>query len=87
MANSVFALEPGDALWHGPFESEYGLHLVMLTKKVDGRFPELVEVEAAVREDAEREARAKQKDKAIQAIVDAYEVRLNLERRLIGQAQ
>jgi hypothetical protein len=86
MAKGVFALEPSDAAWHGPFESPYGVHLVMLTRNVVGRYPELPEVESSVRDDAEREAIAAQKDKAIQAIVDTYEVRRNFERQAVGGA-
>jgi hypothetical protein len=86
MAESVFALPPSDTIWHGPFESEYGLHLVMLTRNVAGRYPELAEVEASVRDDAEREAIAAHKDKAIQAIVDTYEVRRSFERQTVGDA-
>ncbi len=85
MAEQVFALDPDDATWHGPFESEYGMHLVLSTRKAAGRYPELEEIEAAVRDDAEREAIAAQKEKAIQAIVDTYEVRRTYERELIGQ--
>ena len=80
MAAGIFALEPADTAWHGPFESEYGMHLVMLTRKDDGRYPELEEVQAAVRDDAEREAIVEQKDRAIQAIVGTYDVRVALER-------
>ena len=87
MAQAVFVLEPKVSAWHGPYESEYGLHLVMLTKKAEGRYPELDAVERIVRDDAEREAIASQKEKAIQAIVDTYEVRHTFERPLIGQAQ
>ena len=87
MAEQVFALEPDDAAWHGPFASEYGLHLVMLTRKAEGRFPELGEIQAAVRNDAEREALAKEKDKAIQAIVDTYKVNLNFERPLVSRTR
>ncbi len=87
MSEQVFALEASDATWHGPFESENGLHLVLLTRKAEGRYPDLAEVEAIARDDAEREAIAKQKDKAIQAIVDTYEVRRIYERPLIGQVQ
>jgi len=85
MAEQVFALEPGDTAWRGPFESEYGMHLVLLTRKVAGRYPELAEIEANVRDDTEREAIAAQKDKMIQAIVDTYEIRRTYERELIGQ--
>ena len=86
MAQGVFALDPNDSAWHGPFESEYGMHLVMLTKKAAGRVPALAEIEGAVRDDVKREAIAEQRDKAIQAIVDTYEVRRDIERpQLIGQ--
>lgn len=87
MAEQVFDLEPNDANWRGPFESEFGLHLIMLTKKAEGRYPDLAEIQDIVRDDAEREAIARQKDAAIQAIVDTYEVRRRFERPLIGQTQ
>jgi hypothetical protein len=60
MAEQVFVLDPDNATWHGPYESEYGMHLVLLTRKVAGRYPELAEIEAAVRDDTEREAIAAQ---------------------------
>lgn len=59
----------------------------MLTKKAEGRYPELEEVENIVRGDTEREAIASQRNKAIQAIVDTYEVRRTYERPTISQAQ
>ncbi|MDJ0939209.1 MAG: peptidylprolyl isomerase [Woeseiaceae bacterium] len=77
MAEAVFELEPGDR-WHGPFQSAYGVHLVMLTRKQEGRLPELDEVVESVRVDAEREAVDEQQDRAIRAIVDTYEVRRDL---------
>lgn len=79
MARDVFSLEPSDATWHGPFESEYGVHVVMLTRKTEGRYPDLSEIEDAVRRDAEREAITEQKNLAIQAIIDTYEVRMSFE--------
>jgi hypothetical protein len=63
------------------------MHLVLLTRTAEGRYPELVEIEAGVRDDAEREAIATLKDQAIQAIVDTYEVRRSFERELVGMAQ
>ena len=87
MSEEVFRLEPSESTWHGPFESEYGVHLVLLTRKAEGRSPELAEIEAVVRDDAEREAIAALKDKAIQAIVDTYEVRRSYQRETVGMAQ
>ena len=87
MADAVFALAPSEATWHGPFESQYGAHLVLLARKAEGRFPELEEVEAGVRDTVEREAIKAQKDKTIQRIVDTYEVRRSYERQLVGMAR
>jgi hypothetical protein len=76
MAEKVFALEPDSQRWHGPIESAYGQHLVMLTKLTEGVYPPLEEIEAAVREDALRLAIIRANDKAVQAIVDTYDVRM-----------
>ena len=75
VAEEIFALEPDAEIWRGPLESPYGYHLVLLTKKVEGRYPELVEVRERVRNDAEQVEIDTMQDKAIQAIVDTYEVR------------
>ena len=83
MAREVFSLAPGES-WQGPFESPYGAHLVMLTRRVEGRYPALAEVEARVRDDARREALDRQEDAAIQAIVDRYQVRITYQENADG---
>jgi hypothetical protein len=45
-ATQLQHLEPGR--WAGPIESAYGLHLVYVRERVDGRVPALVEVREAV---------------------------------------
>ena len=80
MAEAVFALQPGAERWHGPYRSPYGLHLVMVSKRVDGRVPELAEVQDRVADDARREAVRERNDEAIQRIVDGYEVQRSYER-------
>ena len=75
VAEQLFMLEPNPALWQGPFESPYGYHLVLLTKKVEGRYPDLADAYERVRSDAERAEIEIMQDRAIQAIVDTYEVR------------
>lgn len=87
MAQRVFALEPSDTAWHGPFESEFGLHLVMLSKKTDGRYPELTEIEDSVRDDATREKIAAHKDEAVRAIINTYDVQRTYERPAAGPSQ
>jgi hypothetical protein len=76
MAAAVFELEPVDETWYGPLESAYGYHLVMVTRRTEGRYPPLEEIEDTVREDALRIKLDEQNERAVQAIVDTYEVRL-----------
>ena len=78
MAAQLFELTPNDREWRGPFESPYGYHLVLLTKKVAGRYPDLAEVYTSVRSDAEQAAIDIKQEEAIRAIVDTYEVRRTL---------
>jgi len=76
MAQALFELEPSDLIWRGPFDSPYGVHLVMLITNEPGREPELAEIEGRVREDA-RQAMIREKTEAtIAEIVGAYEVRV-----------
>ena len=79
MAQSVFDLTPSDRQWYGPFESPYGFHLVMLTHKEEGRYPDLDEIRARVQDDAQRAFIRDQSEAAIQAIIDGYDVRLVYE--------
>ena len=76
MAAELFALEPDDSHWYGPFESAYGFHLALLTRRTDGLYPPLEEIADTVREDALRIKLDEQNERAVQAIVDTYEVRM-----------
>ncbi|MCY3840032.1 MAG: peptidylprolyl isomerase [Gammaproteobacteria bacterium] len=80
MAGVVFALVADDANWVGPLESRYGQHLVLLTARTEERNPELVEVEARVRADAERETAEMRRDAAIETLVDTYDIRRQVVR-------
>ena len=81
-AEAIFGINAGETLWQGPFESPYGFHVVLLAQKAEGRFPSIEEIQNTVRDDAERDAVKAQKDKAIQTIVDTYEIRTDLQRPL-----
>ncbi|MGB5283420.1 MAG: peptidylprolyl isomerase [Polyangiales bacterium] len=76
MARALFELEPNDFLWRGPFDSPYGVHLVLLTTNQLGRVPELAELEGRVREDARSAAVRAETEAAIADVVDAYDVRV-----------
>lgn len=75
VAEAIFELEPHETLWQGPFKSPYGYHVVLLTRKVEGRYPDLDEVRERVRSDAEQAEIDAMQERAIQAIVNTYEVR------------
>ncbi|MGB3052399.1 MAG: peptidylprolyl isomerase [Polyangiales bacterium] len=80
MTKALFELEPNDFVWRGPFDSAYGVHLVLLTTNEPGREPELAELEGRVREDARRARVREETEAAIADVVDAYDVRVVYER-------
>lgn len=73
-SRQLFEVPPGS--WAGPIESGYGLHLVLVTARDDGRSPKLDEV----REDVAREwmaARRKETNEAFyKTLLDKYSVRI-----------
>jgi PPIC-type PPIASE domain len=76
-ADEVFTLPANDDEkndWYGPFQSQYGLHLVKVNERLEGRLPELEEVEGIVAQDF-RQAKIKQhQQQAIAEIVAQYNV-------------
>lgn len=80
MAQAIFDLEPNDLLWRGPFDSPYGVHLVLLITNEPGREAQLSEIEDRVREDARQAMIRRQTDEAIAEIVGTYDVRVTYER-------
>ena len=87
MAKALFELEPNDLVWRGPFDSPYGVHLVMLTTSEPGRDPELSELEGRVREDARRAMIREETEAAIADIVGTYDVRVAYEREGVAEPQ
>ncbi len=85
MAEAVFGLEPNDLVWRGPFDSPYGVHLVMLTTSEPGREPELSELEGRIREDARRAMIREETDSAIADVVGTYDVRVVYEREGVAE--
>ena len=82
MAQALFELEPNEFVWKGPFDSPYGVHLVLLTSNEPGRDPELVELEDRVRLDAQRAMIRDETEAAIVDIVGSYDVRVVYEREV-----
>lgn len=73
MASSIMAAEPGET-WIGPFQSEYGAHLVRISAAKPGRTPELAEVRVRVLQDAARQLLQDQQESAVNDIIAKYDV-------------
>ena len=63
-------LAPGQ--WQGPVESGYGVHLVLVSERTEGRLPALAEVRDAVRRDWENAQRLEMNDKFYQELLKRY---------------
>lgn len=74
MAKAILNLEPDPTKWRGPFESAYGVHLVMVTGNEPGRYPSLNEVRSRVAEDLRRTAAREREEVIVRGIVDSYRV-------------
>ena len=85
VAEAVFELEPSERSWYGPYESEYGWHVIMLSERVDGRFLELDDVYEQVADDAKRTMVEERSKAIIDGIIDTYDVQIDI--RLSGDAQ
>jgi hypothetical protein len=60
--------------WAGPIKSPYGLHLVRVTKRLDGYDPELAEVRDAVAQEWRTEKRDEFQEQAYDDLLAKYEV-------------
>jgi len=67
-------LEPKSGKWEGPVRSGYGLHLVLVTKRVGGRLPELKEVREMVKRDWTFARQKELKDAAYAKLRERYVV-------------
>jgi hypothetical protein len=80
LAAAVFEVPAGDGRWRGPYESLYGFHLALVSRREEGRASQFAEVEERVREDVKAAVIAHKAEVAIDAIIDGYDVRVVYER-------
>lgn len=71
-AIAIVELDPGS--WEGPIESGYGLHLVMIDERTDGRQPDLDEVRDQVRREWEHVRRLEMTEAFYREMLDRYEI-------------
>jgi hypothetical protein len=60
--------------WQGPVESAYGIHLVFVSQRAEGRLPALEEVRAAVRREWDNARRLEANDRFYQELLKRYTV-------------
>jgi hypothetical protein len=91
-ATEVGKLAPGE--WQGPVESGYGLHLVWVSERTEGRVPALAEVRDAVRREWASAGRLEANEKFYQALLKRYvvtierpEVAKNADANRVAEAQ
>ena len=72
---AVAKLEPGR--WAGPIESSFGVHLVFVEAREEGRTPSLAEVRDAVRDDWQSAARAAANEAFYQRLRERYEIHVD----------
>jgi len=75
-ADRLAQLEPGQ--WGGPIPSGYGLHLVVVGERVEGRSPELDEVRGALTRDLLTSRRKEQLESTYERILEKYTVVIDM---------
>jgi len=83
-AAGLSAVEPG--AWAGPLQSGYGLHLVKVLQRQDGRVPDWTEVRGRVLADMEYEAAQVGREQMYQEILQSYPVVLDRQVRDLLEA-
>ncbi|MDN3512162.1 MAG: peptidylprolyl isomerase [Candidatus Jettenia sp. CY-1] len=76
-ARAVFSLKTGE--WEGPVLSSYGIHLVMVSERLEGRMPSLSEVHSEVENDWRYAWRQETNIAAYQRLRERYEVVIEKE--------
>jgi hypothetical protein len=79
MTQVLFGLEPRDGVWRGPFPSPHGIHLVMVVNTKGAGYRPLAEVRGRVEADMKSERTKHQSEKAIEAIIASYTVKIELK--------
>ena len=71
-AAKLGGLQPGH--WQGPVESAFGVHLVFVSERTEGRLPALAEVRDAVRREWDDAQRREANEKFYQELLKHYTV-------------
>lgn len=78
-------LAPG--VWQGPIESGYGMHLVLVGERTEGRTPVLAEVRAAVLREWANARRQEANERFYQNLLKRYVVIIESPEPVVGQTK
>jgi parvulin-like peptidyl-prolyl isomerase len=76
LAEKLLSLTPSLERWQGPFESKFGVELVMVTEIDKGGVPPLAQIRDRVKADAIEADKKARIDQAIASIVKSYKVKI-----------
>ncbi len=84
-ARAVGAIAPG--AWHGPIQSEFGVHLVLVTARDEGRTRAFEEVQSELKEEWQREQAVSAKNSYFAGLLRKYDVQATEKvQHLLGPA-
>ncbi len=83
-SEQVFALTKSDS-WHGPIESKYGSHLVIVKNNHPQRVPVLEEVAPQVLQDLQRVKQDEQKITSLKRMISKYQINSELDLKLTSK--
>jgi parvulin-like peptidyl-prolyl isomerase len=83
VADAAFREDSREGAWLGPYDSQYGYHLITIADRVPERSLDLAEVRAAVEDDVRREAIQTVKDEVLLRVKESYDIRIEYD----GSAQ
>lgn len=75
-ADRVFAIDQPQENWLGPFQSEYGYHLVLLSSNKEGYVPPLTDIRSKVLDDLTRIRVKEQLDLLYEEVRSTYEIQI-----------
>jgi hypothetical protein len=77
-AEALVGLKPGQ--WQGPIQSGYGVHLLKISERIEGRLPALAEVRDVVRREWANARRKEMDDRLYQELLKRYAVTFEKQR-------
>ena len=76
-AAAVTKLTPSNRSWYGPIKSQFGYHLVLVTRRVPAYLPKLADIRNEVHDDFLRDQVADNREKAVADLIARFKVKLD----------